>query len=261
MVFAYSKRPLPAATSMPDFARLPRLLAALSLTFPLLGTAQTPSISDAERARRDAEKVFDFIKFHTVKPKPTAEPEKPRKPAAPSAPRPTGQPHHTEFAAAPYAAPPPACAGIPASSAQPHGVASARTRPLTDAAAPSPQPQPEPPAASFSTTPTHTVAAPAVAADPEPEANDPEEVPLKLQRFVEPVLPRLTRDALAGSTRDAIVTVRFTVEASGTVSKAEALPDSPRRFARPATDAVLQWQFAPLPQARTVDVEIAFRRD
>jgi Gram-negative bacterial TonB protein C-terminal len=54
--------------------------------------------------------------------------------------------------------------------------------------------------------------------------------------------------------------VRFTVEANGTVSKAEALAEAPRRFARPATDAVLQWQFAPLPQARTVDVEIAFRR-
>jgi len=55
--------------------------------------------------------------------------------------------------------------------------------------------------------------------------------------------------------------VRFTVEASGRVSHAEADASVPKRLARPAVDAILQWQFAPLPQPRTVDVEIAFRRD
>jgi len=55
--------------------------------------------------------------------------------------------------------------------------------------------------------------------------------------------------------------VRFTVETDGTVSKAAAAADVPLRLARPATDAILQWQFAPLPQPRTVDVEIAFRRE
>ena len=242
---------------MPDFARLPRLLAALGLMIPLLGTAQAPAMSDAERARRDAEKVFGFIKFQTVKPKPAAEPEKPRKPAAPIAPRPISPARQTETAAAPETAR--TTTSAPATSTPPQAVAIVRTPPPTEAA---PLPEPRQMNASFSATPINAVPAPAapLAAAPEPEADEPEEVPLQLQRFVEPVLPRLTRDALESGSRDVIVTVRFTVEANGTVSKAEALAEAPRRFARPATDAVLQWQFAPLPQARTVDVEIAFRR-
>jgi Gram-negative bacterial TonB protein C-terminal len=251
---------------MPDIARLPRLLAALSLMIPLLGAAQAPAMSDAERARRDAEKVFGFIKFQTVKPKPAAEPDKPRKPVATSAPRPASPARQTETAAAPQTATP--ATGAPASPAPSQTVASVSTPPpsQTVASVSTPPPpnaapsfQPQQPAASFSGAPVNTLPPPP-AAVPEPEANEAEEVPLQLQRFVEPVLPRTTRNALENSTRDIIVTVRFTVEANGTVSKAEALTDVPLRFARPATDAVLQWQFAPLPQARTVDVEIAFRR-
>ena len=45
------------------------------------------------------------------------------------------------------------------------------------------------------------------------------------------------------------------------VSHAQAASGVPRRLAKPATEAILQWQFAPLAQARTADVEISFRRD
>ena len=111
---------------------------------------------------------------------------------------------------------------------------------------------------------TEAPAAAAVAfpAEAEPETDDRddhEDVALQMQNFVAPVLTPAVQATLGAGARN--VKVRFTVEASGQVSKAEAAADVPRRLAKPATDAILQWRFAPLPQARTTEVEIAFRRD
>jgi len=236
---------------MSEPARLPRLLAALSLMIPLLGAAQTPAMTDLERAQRDAEKVLSFIKFQTVKTRPAAEPaEKPRKPPVPIPQRPANTARPAEAASvAPAAEPAPP---EPARTAQ---VAS--PQPAMD---PTPAPVAEQPAATFgapAATPAPAVATPAPEA--EPEADDRDEVALQLRNFVAPVLPRSAQATLVGGSRK--VTVRFTVETDGTVSKAAAAADVPLRLARPATDAILQWQFAPLPQPRTVDVEIAFRRE
>jgi TonB family protein len=239
---------------MPESARLPRLLAALSLTIPLLSAAQAPvpALSDLERARRDAEKVLSFIKFQTVKTKPAAEPgDKPRKLAAPAPQRPAAVARPAEITA----------------TAEPvvptHAPAQAATNAL-QALDPVAPPPPQQPIASFSAPATQPATQPSAAVlaaetETEPEADDHEEVPLQIQRFIAPVLSRSVQATLVGGSRK--VTVRFTVEANGTVSKAEAAADVPRRFARPATDAVLQWRFAPLPQPRTVDVEIDFKRD
>lgn len=237
---------------MHDFAPLPRLLAALSLTIPLLGAAQAPAMTDAERARRDAEKVLSFIKFQTVRAKPAPEPaDKPRKAAAPSLQRPASTTRHAEAAAAAE----PAVAAPAQASAATHALPTAEATTL---------PAPAQPTASFGAPPMSApaaaataVASPETVAEPETETEEPEEVALQLQRFVEPVLTASAQAALAGRLRK--VTVRFTVEANGTVSKAEATTDAHRRLARPAVDAVLQWQFAPLPHPRTVDVEIAFK--
>lgn len=224
---------------MPLSARLPRLLAALSLTLPLLSAAQTPALTDAERARRDAEKVLSFIKFQTVRTKPADAADKPRKPA-PSRPAATA---HAAHAADSGAAP----------------AAAAAAQALTPATEPLATPVPEPAAAPFAAPVSQPAATPPQPAEPEPDADDADEVPLQLQRYVAPVLPPSVQATLVGGSRK--VTVRFTVEANGSVSRAEAAADTPRRLARPATDAVLQWQFAPLAQPRTVDVDIAFRRE
>jgi len=241
--------PAPLSPLMHEFAPLPRLLAALSLTIPLLSAAQAPAMTDAERARRDAEKVLSFIKFQTVRVKPAAEPgDKPRKPAAPTPPRPVSAARQVEAAPAEPAAAEPARA-----------LAGANALPTADATT---LPMPAQPATNFNAPAGSAPAvAPPAAASPEamvePDSDDHEEVALQLQRFVEPVLSSTAQASMVGRSRK--VTVRFTVEANGTVSKAEAAADSPRRLARPATDAILQWQFAPLPHARTVDVEIAFK--
>lgn len=232
---------------MPLSARLSRLLTALSLTLPLLSAAQTPPLTDAERARRDAEKVLSFIKFQTVRTKPADAADKPRKPASPAA----------AAAPVPHAAPRPvatARADRPAGTA-PAAPAAALVAPPEPATTPQPEPAAAPFAAPASSAPVPTPPA----AEPEAEADDADEVPLQLQRYVAPVLSTTAQSLLVTGSRT--VTVRFTVEANGHVSKAEALADAPRRLASAATGAVLQWQFAPLAQPRTVDVDIAFRRE
>jgi len=243
---------------MHDFAPLPRLLAALSLTIPLLSAAQAPAMTDAERARRDADKVLSFIKFQTVKTKPAAEQaDKPRKPVTPSPQRPAiaarpAQAAVTAATAAPVvtAAEPPAAEPVRA-SAETGSVATveqAAAR-ISEQEAPS----------RVSPATNAPAEAPAAVAANAADKDDEDEEPLQMQYFVEPMLPRGAQAPFVSRTRT--VTVRFTVETNGKVSKAEANADSPRRLARSATDAVLQWQFAPLSQPRTVDVEIAFKPD
>jgi hypothetical protein len=232
---------------MPDPAQTLRLLATLSLLIPLLAHGQaTPPLNDAERARRDAEKVLSFIKFQTVKtPKPPNEPaDKPRRasvPSTPSAPT-TAQPAAT--------APP----HVTTAARQPEaGVALAPTHTaLATTSAPSLVPQPPQPATSFG-------ASPAAASEAEQEADDGE-AELQIQHFVSPVLPPSVQKTLGSGTRKVIM--RFTVQPDGSVSQAAAAEDDvPGRLVRPATEAILQWRFAPLAHARTVDVEIAFKRD
>lgn len=255
--------PAPCSTAMPDLLRVPRLLATLGLWLPLLAAAQaTAPITDAERARRDAEKVFSFIKFQTV-PKPGAE-AKPPKPAP--APAPVAAAERPKPAARP--------AEAHATPATPHVAA---TRPADEPAvktvAELAPVEPPPAIAPVALAPPTAQAAPlaavalAPAFNPTPAApkvedaedDDADDGALQLRAFVAPVLTPAVQQTLGAGSRS--VKVRFTVEADGRVSQAEAAPQVPRRLAKPAVDAILQWQFAPLAQARTVDVEIAFRRD
>jgi outer membrane biosynthesis protein TonB len=239
---------------MPFFAFISHLLVVLSLTIPLLASAQSsPPMTDAERARRDAEKVFSFIKFQTVRSKPmgeaAAKPPKPpaaprERPASPPTPRGAESAPPT-VATTPLASPAPA----PATEAAPVAV-----RPIE------PNPQPTPAAPAVASTPAAASPGPgSTQPEPEQEDDDEDDAALQLQSFVPPSLSPEVNATLGAGSRN--VKVRFTVEPNGSVSKAEAAAGVPRRLAKPATDAILQWRFAPLPQARNVDVEIAFRRD
>ncbi len=225
---------------MPERTALSRLLAALALTMPLLVAAQTPQppLTAAERAQREADRVFDVIRFHTIRSKPTVEAgSKPARPPAPPAQR--VLPHT-------FAAPAPLAATAPAAEAV-VGMSAAQT--------PAAMPQPAPAASVQVDEPAGTAPTP----EAEAETEEPEEAPLRMQNFVAPTLTPALQATLGAGDRH--VRVRLTVEADGTVSRAEAVAGVPRRLARPATEAILQWQFAPLPQARTAEVEIAFRRD
>lgn len=240
---------------MLDCSRLNRLLlvalATGCLGLPLHALAQAAGpMSDAERARRDAEKVFSFIKFQTVPAKPAEPVHKPARPAA----APAAPPRAAEPVAAAPAAVAPTAAAAPA--VKPAAALAAADAPpaLEPAALAAPAPTAAPLAgAVLSALPV------TVAPEPEGEAEDADDGALQLQNFVAPVLTPALQSTLGAGTRN--VKVRFTVEPNGRVSQADAAPGVPRRLAKPAIDAILQWQFAPLPQPRTVDVEIAFRRD
>lgn len=226
---------------MPDIAQRPRLLAALSLALPLLAAAQTaPPPQVPERALRDAERVLNIIKFHAVRPRPA---DKPRRPASTASTRPA------EVVA------PTAAIAVAAAASTPQPTPAAEPPPPASVVAAT-LPEPQAPAAAPVAT-AATAAPPAVDDDDAPD--EPEEVALQLRHFVAPVLTPSVQAMLGAGARR--VAVRFTVATDGTVTKAQAAADVPPRLARPATEAVLQWQFEPLPQPRTVDVELALRRE
>jgi protein TonB len=223
-------------------------LAVTLCLFAPRGGAQAP-LNDAERARRDAEKVFNFIRFQTVRKAPAEgenKPPRPRRaapvPTAPTAP--TSPPAIAASAAAP-AAPPSVTASVsPAPTLSPVEPAHASTPH---------HPTPEPEA-----LPSGTAAAlGASTAAEEPE--DDEDDALKLVSFTAPQVSLELQATLGPSTRN--VKVRFTVAADGRVTQAQAQEGTPRKLANVATQAIRQWRFAPLPRAREVDVEIAFKRD
>lgn len=213
-------------------------------------------ISDSERAKRDAEKVFSFIKFHTVKPAAAPAPARPApaaaRPAAPAAPARSAGGQGASSAAAP----------APVPLAQVGQVASepVATRSLEPAAPPPPVSASQPLAAPVNTLPPAAPASAPVLApvqpEPEPEP-EPEEVPLKLEQYVAPEMTRQVLEAIGG--RDHVVPIRFTVEPNGVVSKAEPREGANRRLGLAAARAVQQWRFGPLPERRVVDVELLFR--
>lgn len=201
----------------------------VGLAWSVVAIAQPAS--DAERAKRDAEKVFSFIKFHALK-----------KPApAPAAPAPSPTP-------------------APAAARSAPAAATVRALPAEPASAPVQTAVPALPAASA--PPPTAVAAPleplaAVSTEAEAEAAGAEAI--RLREFVAPALtPALLASFGANAPK---VRLRFTIEADGRVSRADARDGTPRRIAAVAERALLQWRFEPLPAAQEVEVELAFQRD
>jgi len=193
-------------------------------------------LSDSERAKRDAAKVFNFIKFHAVRGKAAPSPAVATTAAA-AAP--------AAVAARPRAAEPEPAAKPAEASQQPAAAPASRTA-MLDA-----QPGTTlPPAAEVA--PIAAPVAAALAALPEPE---PEEIELQLVNHVQPEMPR------GHNLRNGSVRVRFTVMPDGSVSKVSANEGAQRRLANSATRAVEQWRFAPVPQAQEVEVDIDFRFD
>lgn len=207
------------------------------------------NLSDAERAKRDADKVYQWIRFNAdaaAKPKPpSAKPAAAPAPAAATAAAPAIKPR-------PVATPAPAEAitaatALPAASAPP----AASITPALVAAAAAPAPE------------LLASLAPAAAMSPPPAARPPLPEPapinegLQLLERVEPEFPRnVLRDGGSGS-----VLVRLQVEANGSVSGAEVLRSSNRRLVPPVLQAVARWRFAPQARAQSAEVEIGFRSE
>ncbi len=232
-------------------------------------------LSPAERAQRDADKVFQWIRLHADKPgaKPAIILPGQSAPAPAPAPAPVAAKNNAnrtpernggggDLASAKRGATVADRKGITetVTDIAPSGGAATQT-----AAAAVSEPAPEPTrlaAASLSASvpPTlpETLAPPPAAASPafaEPPAPAAAEVPLKAIKMVEPEFPRQLQSTL----RSGSVQVRFTVNPDGTVGRSEAIQTSHRRLNPAALDAVNQWRFEPIAKAREATVELVFR--
>lgn len=225
------------------------------------------AMSDVDRAKRDADKVFQWIKFHAEKgekkpaheakaeaPKPVARPVATAAPvAAPVARRQEPDPAAERALAARNAAPDTAPVPVVA-TASPAPAAIGQSAAQTIAPpTPVPQPMSEAPTPQVVSMAAPSTAAPAGKA-PEPEPDD-EPVPLKLLRKVDPEYPR----SLLAQQRAGSVLVQFTVRPDGSVDGAQAMRSPDRKLSTAAINAVKQWRFGPIPAPRQVSVEIGFQ--
>jgi TonB family protein len=198
-----------------------------------------PPVLDAapsERAKRDAEKVFHWIKIHADKPRKAAV-VKIEKPAAAApvkvADRPAVKPTR----------PPVASAGQPAQEQV--GAAAVAAA----AAASAPQPDP-----------TVAKAGPSVAsaaAVPAPEVEEAEDVALIPIVQPEPEFSAYLMRRL----RKGLVKVSFMVLPDGSVAQVQAVSSSNSRLEETAVATVTQWRFQPVPQAQQAMVEVGFDLD
>lgn len=214
------------------------------------------SLSDSDRAKRDADKVFSFIKFHTVRSAPAPAPAKPAAQAAQAAP-PT---RSLVVATAPASQPAAATSASVGTAATSSAAAPAATVPSTLAAEAASAAEPTVTTAGLPADAASAAAtlsqAPLQAA---PQVEE-EEVPLRLVDYVAPDMSAQVLAAMPSN--EVTVPVRFTVQPDGRVSSAQAMGGSaPRRVAQAAVRAVQQWRFDRLPAERTVDVEINFKAD
>lgn len=191
-------------------------------------------LSDQERAKRDANKVFRFIKFHSVRPAVAAAPAKPAERAEtkilPATPEPATQLSALDTAR-------------PSKTLEPD--ARAEPAPVAQAAVD--------PGISLPVVPLP----PANSVEPVPELEAEPDVGLQLISHVEPEVPM----RYASQLRSGSVKVRFMVGPEGKVVSASAREGAQRHLANAAVRAVQQWRFAPLPAAREAEVEIAFKLD
>ena len=236
------------------------LALACQLLFSVSVSAQTTEpagkagsasgMSDSDRAKRDADKVLQWIKFHATH---SAKPEAPAPAPAPKAAQ-ASKPAAPKTAAAAPPVQAHAAASVPAPAASQEQVA-AHAEPELAAAKPEPAAaKPELLAAAPATPPAPPATEPSrPAPKPEPE----EDVALRLIQKVDPDIPR----QLATNIRSGSVMVRFQVKPDGSTTKVETVGTANKRLAASAIAAVQQWKFAPIPKQREATVEIGFKLD
>lgn len=224
--------------------------------------APSGEMSAAERAKRDADKVFHWIMIHSDKPrKAKGEPKSEPKPEArPEAKADARRDDKDKPVAAPVAtAARPAraeAAAAPAPKGGEPAKADAAAAATTVAA-----PHKLPAAGELAKTSNADAASRQVASVPPTPAaapaDDDEDIALVPVRQTEPEFPASVMRQL----RKGLVQVRFDVQADGTVAKAEVVKTTHRRLNDTAIDAVSQWRFQPVRKTQTAVVELGFNLD
>ena len=211
---------------------------AQNATPVVVGNTPKPVLTPEERAKRDADKVFHWIRMSAdkapAKPVAAAAPKPAAKVVAAAAPKPAGKP-----VAAAEAASEPAPQGFSLVAASDNSTVTSREiEPPAQVALAAPRSEPAPAAATATAT----------------EAAAPVEPELRLLHRVAPEFPRQLVNMVSSGT----VLVRFMVQPDGSVRNAEALKTSHRKMSVAALEAVNQWRFAPVAHAREATVEIGF---
>jgi len=190
--------------------------------------APDSSASSADaRAQREADKLFQWIRVHS---------DKPRKAAATAAEKPPA-PVRTVSRPAAKPAEPRAAEAVPAATA-----------PRAETAAP--------PAEQVAATPAAAVQPPAPPIAVAPATPDEDEA-LTLVRKTDPEFsPSLMR-----SLRKGMVQVGFTVQPDGSVARAHVVSASHPRLGQTAVETVSQWRFQPVKNPQTAVVDLGFNLD
>jgi TonB family protein len=217
-----------------------RLVIALALPLSPLGTqAQgTVDVAPTERAKRDAEKVFQWIRIHSDKPRKTV--NAPPAPVSGAAPVAAKQPARVAAKPADGRASEAAVTLATADSVEERAPGSKASSPVVSEPAAVPQ--------------ERHVDMPSPAASPVVEEEQARLAPLYRP---DPEFP----GALMRSLRKGQVQVSFVVQPDGSVSQAKAEAQTHPRLAASAVAAVSQWRFQPLRHAQAAMVELGFDLD
>jgi TonB family protein len=224
---------------------------------PAAAASEVSAEQRAERARREAERVFQWIRLHGDLPRRRAGDDKAvaTVPAA-STPAP-GSGAAARPALAPASAPGPArtARAVPAPpAAAPAAPASAAPAPAASAApGPVQAPAEAEPAASDPAADTAAAPAPYIGRLLVAQAGEDLVVARQVGPEFQPVMMRALRKGMA--------LVRFAVQPDGSVSAAEVVRSSHDDLNAAALAAVAQWRFQPIARAQIAVVEVGFGLD
>jgi len=223
------------------------LVVAACATFAGAAHAQaTPAptppgqLSDADRAKRDADKVFQWIRIQADKPRKTAAAVPADKPAP----------------AAKVAAKPAPKATDNATAEPVREQVAARTA-VESTPAKSTLPEPTHAAATAAAAPPTTVAVAPVVPPANSQPIVEEDQTLTPVVRTEPDFP----SNLMRQLRKGLVQVSFTVQPDGSVTQAQAVSSTHPRLVQSAVATVTQWRFQPLQHPQQAVVELGFNLD
>jgi len=208
--------------------------------------APTPpgQLSDADRAKRDADKVFQWIRIQADKPRKTAAAVPADKPAPGPAP------------VAKVAAKPAPKATDNAAAEPVREQVAARTAVESAPAKSTASTPPEPSHAAAAAPPTNVAVAPVVPpANSQPIVEEDETLTPVVR--TEPDFP----GNLMRQLRKGLVQVSFTVQPDGSVTQAQAVSSTHPRLVQSAVATVAQWRFQPLHHPQQAVVELGFNLD
>jgi protein TonB len=211
-------------------------------TAPTPASSPSGDLSPTERAQRDADRVFQWIRIHADKPRKTTQARDEKAQTVAPAGKPSGKP-----------------LAKPADGTNADVAASRRDKPADAGAAPtaSRAPATAEPLASKSAAQPEADASLLAAVAPPPAALPEPDAPLVPIVRTEPSFPA----SLMRTLRKGVVQVSFTVEPDGSVSKAQAVTSTNARLNSAALATVAQWRFQPLRHSQQAVVDLGFNLD